>query len=210
MAGERLRSAVERIERLHEEKRTIEEDIKAIYAEIASEGYDKKALREVVKRRAKDPDERSEFEAVVELYEQAISGPSRAYPRDAREAAETEAFTTSADLPQDAPRSLVTTAPIPPAEVAGHAGFISEGSEQESVVGDQARNEPGSDLTASGGGGVKASPETPDAIRSLSNANAIAAAAISGQPRSVPTQRTPIDLTIPEFLRRTREPATAD
>lgn len=87
MSGERLRSAVERIERLHEEKRTIEEDIKAIYAEIASEGYDKKALREVVRRRAKDPDERSEFEAVVELYEQEIASASRASRECAREEA---------------------------------------------------------------------------------------------------------------------------
>lgn len=82
-----LRSIVERIERLHEEKRTIEDDIKSIYAEAASAGFDKKAMREVVKRRAKDPAELSEFETIVELYLQEIASPSRAHVRDAREAA---------------------------------------------------------------------------------------------------------------------------
>lgn len=84
MSGHALLSAVERIERLHEEKKTIEEDIREIYAEVAANGYDKKALREVVKRRAKDPTDRADFEAVVDLYEQEIATASRT--RDTREA----------------------------------------------------------------------------------------------------------------------------
>lgn len=87
MEGQQLLSAIERIERLHEEKKTIEEDIREIYAEIASNGYDKKVVREIVKRRAKDPSERTEFEAILELYEQAIAEASRAHTRDAREEA---------------------------------------------------------------------------------------------------------------------------
>lgn len=88
MSGERLLSAVERIERLHAEKKEIEEGIREIYAEVAAEGFDKKVLREVVKRRAKDPTDRTEFEAIVDLYEQEIANASRG-TRDAhtREAA---------------------------------------------------------------------------------------------------------------------------
>lgn len=85
MSGEQLLSGIERIERLHEEKRNIEGDIKDIYAELKGAGYDTKAIRELVKRRAKDPDARSEFEAIVDLYEQEIANASRAHTRDARE-----------------------------------------------------------------------------------------------------------------------------
>lgn len=85
MSGQALLSAVERIERLHEEKKNIEEDIREIYAEVAANGYDKKALREVVRRRAKDPSERNEFEAIVDLYEREIAASS--HTRDTREEA---------------------------------------------------------------------------------------------------------------------------
>lgn len=84
MSGEQLLSFCERIERLHEEKKTIEDDIREVYAEVAANGYDKKVLREVVKRRAKDPDARLEHETLVDLYEQEIANASRAHPRDAR------------------------------------------------------------------------------------------------------------------------------
>ena len=87
MSGAQLLSGIERIERLHEEKRTIEDDIKEIYAELKGTGYDTKAIREIVKRRAKDPDARSEFEAIVDLYEQEIANASRASRECAREEA---------------------------------------------------------------------------------------------------------------------------
>lgn len=87
MSGAQLLSGIERIERLHEEKRNIEGDIKDIYAELKSNGYDTKAIRELVKRRAKDPDARSEFEAIVDLYEQEIANASRASRECAREEA---------------------------------------------------------------------------------------------------------------------------
>jgi len=85
--GSQLLSAIERIERLHEEKKNLEEDVREIYSEIAAQGYDKKAVREIVKRRSKDPSERTEFEAIVELYEQAIAQASRAPAGRAREEA---------------------------------------------------------------------------------------------------------------------------
>lgn len=84
MSGEQLLSGIERIERLHEEKRTIEDDIKEVYAELKGNGYDTKAIREIVKRRAKDPSERTEFEAVVDLYEREIASASRAHAGHAR------------------------------------------------------------------------------------------------------------------------------
>jgi uncharacterized protein (UPF0335 family) len=80
-----LRTFAERIERLHEEKRSIEGDIRGVYAELAAKGYDKKAMREVIKRRSKDPQALGEFETIVDLYLQEINGPSHA--RDAREGA---------------------------------------------------------------------------------------------------------------------------
>lgn len=84
MSGHALLSAVERIEHLHGVKKDAEEDIREIYAEVAANGYDKKALREVVKRRAKDPTDRADFETIVDLYEQEIATASRT--RDTREA----------------------------------------------------------------------------------------------------------------------------
>lgn len=82
-----LRAFVERIERLQEEKRSIEDDIKEIYVEIAANGYDKKVVREVVKRRGKDQSELSEFETILQLYEDEIArGTTNAsHARDARE-----------------------------------------------------------------------------------------------------------------------------
>ena len=84
MSGQQLLSIIERIERMHEAKREIDEDTREIYAEAKANGYDTKAVREVVKRRAKDPSERSEFEAIVDLYEQEIANASRTQARDAR------------------------------------------------------------------------------------------------------------------------------
>ena len=87
MSGQQLLSIVERIENRHEAKREIEEDTREIYAEAKANGYDTKAIRELIKRRAKDPSERTEFEAIVDLYEQEIANASRAPARRAPEAA---------------------------------------------------------------------------------------------------------------------------
>lgn len=84
MSGQRLLSIIERIERLHEEKRAIEGDAKEVYAEAKGEGYDTKAIRELVKRRAKDPSERTEFESIIDTYEREIEAASRAHAGRAR------------------------------------------------------------------------------------------------------------------------------
>ena len=71
-AKDHLKAFVERIERLQEEKKTLGDDIADIYREAKANGFDAKALREVVRLRAQDVDERKEHEAIVETYLQAL------------------------------------------------------------------------------------------------------------------------------------------
>jgi uncharacterized protein (UPF0335 family) len=71
-AGERLRSFVERIERLQEEKKQLQSDIAEIFSEAKSAGYDVKAMRQVIRERAMDAAERQEREALVEVYRAAL------------------------------------------------------------------------------------------------------------------------------------------
>lgn len=72
VAADQLKSFVERIERLEEEKKTISEDIADVYAEAKGNGYDVKILRQVIAIRKKDKAEREEMEAILELYLQAL------------------------------------------------------------------------------------------------------------------------------------------
>ena len=72
IAGNQLRSIVERIERLEEEKKEIADQIKEVYAEAKGNGYDTPTLRKVIVARRKDPDERSEEEAMLDLYLSAL------------------------------------------------------------------------------------------------------------------------------------------
>ena len=67
-ARTQLRSLIERIERLEEEKKTIGDDIKDVYAEAKSHGYDTKVLRKVVAIRKQDPNDRAEQEAILDTY----------------------------------------------------------------------------------------------------------------------------------------------
>jgi uncharacterized protein (UPF0335 family) len=72
-AGARqLKSIVQRIERLEEEKKCIADDIKEVYAEAKANGYDARALRKVVAIRKRDPRDRREEEAAIDLYLQAV------------------------------------------------------------------------------------------------------------------------------------------
>ena len=72
VAQDQLRSFVERIERLEEEKKTITEDIKDVYAEAKGNGFDTKVLRKVISLRKQDQNERQEQEAILDLYLQAL------------------------------------------------------------------------------------------------------------------------------------------
>ncbi len=64
-----LKGYVNRIERLAEEKQGIADDIKDIYNEAKAEGFDVKALRQVIRRNKLDVNEKVEFDALVETYE---------------------------------------------------------------------------------------------------------------------------------------------
>lgn len=68
----RLRSFIERIERLEEEKAELAEDIKEIYGEAKANGYDPKIMRKIVRMRKMDVDKRREEEALVEVYKLAV------------------------------------------------------------------------------------------------------------------------------------------
>ena len=74
----KLKSFVERIEKLEEEKNTISGDIREVYAEAKAEGFDVKALRVVIRLYRQDSAERKEHEALVDLYRDAMGiGGSR-------------------------------------------------------------------------------------------------------------------------------------
>jgi len=71
-AKDRLRAIVERIERLEEEKAALAADIREVYAEAKSVGYDTKALRVIVRMRKQDANERMEQEALLATYMHAL------------------------------------------------------------------------------------------------------------------------------------------
>jgi uncharacterized protein (UPF0335 family) len=69
---DQLKAFIERVERLEEEKKTISDDIKDVYAEAKGSGFDVKALRAIVRLRKQDADERREQEAILETYMHAL------------------------------------------------------------------------------------------------------------------------------------------
>jgi len=72
VARDQLRSIVERIERLEEEKKAIADDIKEVFAEAKGNGFDVKTLRTVVRMRKIESAERQEQEAMLDLYMSAL------------------------------------------------------------------------------------------------------------------------------------------
>ncbi len=72
VAADQLRLFIERIERLEEEKTGIADDIKDVYLEAKSQGYDAKIMREMVKLRKMDKDRRDEFYSLMETYANAL------------------------------------------------------------------------------------------------------------------------------------------
>jgi uncharacterized protein (UPF0335 family) len=69
---DRLRLLIERIERLEEEKKGIGDDIKDVYLEGKAVGYDTKIMRQIVRLRKMQPDDRKEMEAILDLYKAAL------------------------------------------------------------------------------------------------------------------------------------------
>ncbi|MDF1607900.1 DUF2312 domain-containing protein [Hoeflea sp. YIM 152468] len=72
VARDQLRSIVERIERLEEEKKTIADDIKDVYGEAKANGYDTKVLRKIIAIRKQDQNDRLEQEAILDTYMHAL------------------------------------------------------------------------------------------------------------------------------------------
>lgn len=72
VAADQLKSFVERIERLEEEKAGVAADIKDVYAEAKGNGFDTKTIREIIKIRKQDYATRQEQQAILELYMQAL------------------------------------------------------------------------------------------------------------------------------------------
>lgn len=72
ISAQRLKSFIERIERLEEERKALAADIKEIYAEAKSGGFDPKIMRKVVALRKLDPAERQEQEELLGVYLEAV------------------------------------------------------------------------------------------------------------------------------------------
>jgi uncharacterized protein (UPF0335 family) len=70
--GAQLRGIIERIERLEEEKKEVGEQITEVYGEAKGNGFDPKILRKVISLRRKTAEDRSEEEAILDLYMQAL------------------------------------------------------------------------------------------------------------------------------------------
>ncbi len=72
VAKVQLKSIVERVERLEEEKKALADDIKEVFAEAKANGFDTKVLRTVIRLRKQDKTERQEQEALLDLYLHAL------------------------------------------------------------------------------------------------------------------------------------------
>jgi uncharacterized protein (UPF0335 family) len=69
---DRLRLLIERVERLEEEKKGLADDIRDVYAEAKATGYDAKIMRQIVRLRKMNPNDRAEMEAILETYKAAL------------------------------------------------------------------------------------------------------------------------------------------
>lgn len=72
VARDRLKSFLERLERLEEEKKAISDDMKEVFAEAKGEGFDVKIIRMIMRIRKQDSNERAEQEAILDLYLHAL------------------------------------------------------------------------------------------------------------------------------------------
>ena len=72
VTGERLKSLIERVERLEEEKAALAEDIREVYSEAKGSGFDVKIMRQIVRLRKMDTSDRQEQEAILATYMAAL------------------------------------------------------------------------------------------------------------------------------------------
>jgi uncharacterized protein (UPF0335 family) len=78
IAGDRIRSIIERVEKVEEEIKDLMEAKKEIFLEAKGEGLDVKILKEILKLRKLDQDERDEHETLLDVYMRAMDAPSPA------------------------------------------------------------------------------------------------------------------------------------
>ena len=72
VAGDRLKTIIERIERLEEEKKALSDDVREVFSEAKGAGFDVKVIRQVVRLRKMDATDRSEMEQVLDVYKRAL------------------------------------------------------------------------------------------------------------------------------------------
>jgi uncharacterized protein (UPF0335 family) len=72
IAGDRLKSFIERIERLEEERKALSDDIKEVYAEAKGTGFDVKIMRQIIRIRRMDKDDLDEQETLLDIYRRAL------------------------------------------------------------------------------------------------------------------------------------------
>ena len=72
IAGDRIRSFIERIEQIEEELKALNEGKKEVFSEAKGEGFDVKVLKEILRLRKQDKDERDEHESLLDLYMRAM------------------------------------------------------------------------------------------------------------------------------------------
>ncbi|MBW6400002.1 DUF2312 domain-containing protein [Roseomonas sp. HJA6] len=113
IAAARLQSLIQRIERLEEEKRALQEDIKEIYAEAKSAGFDPKVMRAMIKERRMAEADRQEWQALCDVYRAALgmldgtplgeAARKRFMPDPPRPPGDEQAETAASDAPPEAP-----------------------------------------------------------------------------------------------------------
>ena len=72
VSTDRLRSFVDRIERLEEEKQALAADIREVYSEARGAGFDVKVMRQLIRIRKMDKDDRAQMEEILHVYERAL------------------------------------------------------------------------------------------------------------------------------------------
>ena len=72
VSGQRLKAFIERVERLEEEKKGIADDIRDVFLEAKSQGYDPKIMRQIIRLRKMPVHDRKEMEAILDVYKSAL------------------------------------------------------------------------------------------------------------------------------------------
>lgn len=188
MSDDQVTSIIQRVQRLQEEKRTIEDDIKEVYAEARANGFDVKVLRAVVKHLGKDQSEVEEFDAIFDLYLQAFkNGLAGAGAGRATYAHEGAGQSNRREVhPDDAESDDVDR---------------SASARTQDAVGNGANHAANEPSCAGQGQGVCDTDTTFGQPSGAGTGSAVRAGAPVERPKAAP-----IDLTIPAFLDRRQQP----